>query len=264
MFIEWSESLEIGDPVVDSEHRYMVHLINNLHEQYIGGTLGGSLAKVFTHLAQYVRVHFENEESLMAAIGYPDLQKHRKEHRQLLEQSMALSEKYLDGSGTVTEETLIFLKEWAVNHISDSDMKIRQYFKGQRPSELTSIPAFANSSDTEFKKCTFCGKTWRTFEDLKNDNSKTLKGCQLDQTNHLYNLIMFNCSCNTTLAMFLKEFVPQADIPFVINEHNDSSRRPSWCLIADSESPCLEKCACAYTIQILEALGQSDSYAASR
>ncbi len=255
MFLDWSEKLEIGDPMVDSEHRYLVQLINNLHQQYEVGRLSGSLAKVFTHLAKYVNGHFKNEEALMASIGYPELEEHKKQHRQLVEQAIELSEKYIDGEDSVTEETIAFLKDWAVNHITGSDMKIRAFLKGARPPELTDTPAFADPAGADFKKCTLCGKSWRTFDDLKNDDGKVVIGCQADLNNHLYNLILFNCSCDTTLAMILKEFVTQTDIPFIIGERTESEERPSYCLITKAGSPCLEKCACAYTEKILKALG---------
>ena len=55
MFIEWNKNLEIGDPVVDSEHRYLIQLINNFHELFEKQGFKGSFANVFTHLARYVR-----------------------------------------------------------------------------------------------------------------------------------------------------------------------------------------------------------------
>ncbi len=254
MFIEWNKNLEIGDPVVDSEHRYLIQLINNFYELFEKQGFKGNFANVFTHLARYVRTHFENEESLMVAIAYPDLENHRKQHEELIEQSMELSEQYLDGSETIRKETLIFLKDWALHHISETDMKIRAFLKGERPPELTNTPAYADSSRPEFKKCTLCGKTWQTFDDLKHDSSKSLKGCQMDSTNHLYNLILFNCSCETTLAVSIRDFATKTDIPFIINKRSRSGKRPSYCLKTGKESLCLEKCACSYTQKILTAL----------
>lgn len=255
MLVEWSERLELGDPVVDSEHRYLVELINNLHEQQARGALQENLARVFTHLAHYVRVHFANEEALMAAVGYPQLKEHREQHRQLLKESMALSERYMEGRGAVTEDTLAFLRAWTFDHIAESDMKIRDYWGGERPSQLTRVPAFAAHSGTAFKVCSMCGKSWRTFAELKSDKSKVMRGYQLDRTNHLYNLILFNCTCGTTLALFLKQFLPEADIPFVIDEHAEPGHRPAWCLRSAPGGPCLPKCACSYTQRILEAMG---------
>lgn len=257
MFIEWSEQLEIGDPVVDSEHRYLVQLIVNLHEQYEQGKVPASLAKVFSYLAMYVKTHFENEEKLMEAIAYPGLEEHRQQHRSLVAQAIELSEKYMDGSETITDETTTFLKEWALNHIAESDIKIRSFLQGQRPPALNSIPAFAISSGDEFKKCTVCGKVWQTFQGLLDDDGIKLKGCQLDMTNHLYNLVLFDCSCGTTLGMFIKELMTKTDIEFVINEQGDNSQRPGYCLKRGGDA-CLAKCACAYTSEILDAIGKGE------
>jgi hemerythrin-like metal-binding protein len=255
MFIEWRKSLEIGDSVVDSEHRYLVQLINNLHDQHASGSSDSNLTNVFTHLASYVKNHFENEEALMLAISYPEFEGHKKEHQKLVEQCMKLAEEYLDGSESITEATLDFLKHWAVNHISETDMKIRGFLGGTLPPKLSRIPAYASSSGTDFKQCTLCGKVWHSFDDLKDDKTKKLLGCQLDETNHLYNLLMFNCTCGTTLAMFIKEFVPQTDIPFIIEDHTDRNQRPAYCMKKEADGPCLSKCACEYTHQIMEALG---------
>jgi len=253
MLVNWDEHLEIGDPVVDSEHRYLIHLINNLHDQYKSGTLHSKLASVFTHLTKYVHVHFQNEVALMKAINYPELDEHKEAHRKLVDQAIDLSEKFMDDSATITDETIDFLKDWVLKHIADSDMKIKTFLSGERPSTITTTPAFASNEGPEFKKCTMCGKVWHSFEELESDPDKKLVGVMLDTTNHLYNLILFNCSCSTTLAMLVKEFIPHTDIEFVINEHRDSPEKPTYCLKEEGD-PCLDMCTCQYTGKILEAL----------
>ncbi|THB74147.1 MAG: hypothetical protein D6B25_14055 [Desulfobulbaceae bacterium] len=254
MFIQWSESLEIGNPLVDSEHRYLVQLLNNLHDQFEAGKEAISLAKVFSHLAQYVRVHFENEEALMVSIDYQGLEEHRLEHKKLMEQAMELSEDYMEGEQSVTAETLDFLRNWAVNHIAGSDMKLKGLIPREQSLLSTQTPAFAAHSGPEFKVCTLCGKKWQTYDELKNDKDKIIKGVQLDLTNHLYNLILFNCSCDTTLGMFIKEFVTQSDILFEIEENIDPERRPDHCLRIEEGETCLQRCACQYTSKLLKAL----------
>lgn len=255
MPFKWSKSLEIGDPLVDSEHRYLVELVNNLNEQFEAGKKGVSLAKVFTHLVNYVRIHFENEEALMAAIDFPELKEHQVKHQELVSQAMQLSNDYMEGEEDITLETVEFLKKWAVDHIAGTDMKIKPFVKAGRPLSLTTTPAFAASTGPEFKVCTLCGKDWKKFDDLINDQEKVIKGVQADLTNHLYNLILFDCSCGTTLALSVKELVTKVDIPFEIEEHLNSDQRPSYCLKAEDEGICLEKCACKYTKQVLDILG---------
>lgn len=254
MFIHWSRKLEIGDPIVDSEHRYLIELINNFHQQFHTNHREQNLISVFNHLANYVRVHFENEEALMHAIEYPDLSEHRRIHEKLIQQVIALSEDFIDGEKNVTENLLEFLKQWALNHIAETDLKIRKYLSDERPSSLTARPAFSTGSGSDFKSCTLCGKKWPTYREFKDDPNKVLKGVQSDQTNHLYNLILFNCSCGTTLGMFLKEFIPVADIPFEIEAHSGSEDVPEYCLNKELGGRCLKKCACKYTSQLVATL----------
>jgi len=256
VLIAWSKIVEIGHPVVDAEHRYLTQLINNFFDQYEAGKGHVDLSRLFTHLTKYIRVHFRNEEALMQAVDYPYFEPHRKLHERLVKQCMELSEEYLDGEEAAPEHMFAFLKEWWVGHISESDTTIQPYVDKTAPVVLDVTPAFAGDGDhgPEFKKCTMCGKVWHSFEELAADPDKIVKGCQIDLTNHLYNLIMFNCSCNTTLAMFVSELVPQTDIPFVIT-NNGPSVVPSYCMKENKNEPCLDKCACSYTRQVLEALG---------
>jgi len=254
VLIPLSQLVEIGDPLVDSEHRYLTELINNLHAQYEEGKEAFDLNVVFTHLTKYIRVHFRNEEALMQAIGYPQLREHRQLHEKLVQQFVELGEEYLDGSDSAEDDMFAFLKEWWMGHIGVTDPTMTPYLGKERPDGLEVRPAFAGDAGPDFKKCTMCGNTWHTFEDLAADKTKTLRGCQIDLTNHLYNLIMFNCSCDTTLAVFVSELVTNTDIPFVITNNDDPDHRPDYCMKEDKTEPCLDKCACAYTTQVLQAL----------
>ncbi len=255
MPIEWCESLELREPVVDSEHRYLVQLINNLHEKFEAGIQADNLAKVFSHLLNYVRVHFENEEALMEAINYPDISEHRKKHQELMDQALELSDLYMEREKDITIDTLEFLDKWVVGHIAGFDMKIKEFLKGERPPSITTTPAYANQSTKSFKTCTFCGKNWDTFDELKKDGDKEVKGIQADMTNHLYNLILFNCSCGTTLALMVKELVTIIEIPFEIEEHDDNTdNQPDYCLKTKEGAECLARCICKYSKQIVEIL----------
>lgn len=255
MPLHWTKNLEIGDPVVDSEHRYLVQLINNLNEQYTSGRAETCLTQVFNHLVNYVRVHFDNEEALMEAINYPGLQQHKMKHKELMTQAMGLSDQYLENENTITAETVAFLEKWAVEHIAEADMKIKDFLKGEKPPSLTTTPAYLGQSGSEFKKCTLCGKVWQTLEDLQNDQDKVVKGVQADMTNHLYNLILFDCSCGTTLALMIKELLVNTQIPFEIEEHDKTEKQPEYCLKRKGGERCLEKCVCKYTNQVLVSLG---------
>jgi len=255
VILEWQREYAIGVPVEDTEHRYLCELINDLHDAYLKGALAGRLTEVFEHLAAYVNRHFKNEEALMKAVGYPGLAAHRKEHEALLETTVELTEGFVEGSAKITEDTMAFLKRWLLDHIAVSDQKIGDYIlKTGVVGEVELAPAFAEADASVLKKCTMCGKTWTTFAELAADDTKKLKGVQLDSTNHLYNLILFNCACGTTLALLLKDFIGKAGIPFELDEIDPGASPPAYCLQPGEQRGCLDHCACAYTSKIIEAV----------
>ena len=256
MFLQWQNELNIGVPEIDAEHRYLVALVNNLYEKISANSMEGNLTDTFVHLIRYVDRHFKNEEGLMQIAGYPALQEHQKQHESLEDRVSELAESYLTGGEHINAETMDFLKDWVTDHILKEDAKIG-HFIGDRDfsGQWDHVPAFAESSGARFKHCSYCEKEWKTFEDLENDKEISAVNCMLDQYNHFYNLILFNCSCGTTLAIQLIEFIEHGVGTFELEERNASQPRPDYCQNKGMSAECLPKCACAYTSDILKRLG---------
>ena len=256
MLIEWHSRLNIGVPVIDAEHRYLVALANNLHDSLSADQDTGHLAELFAHLIRYVGRHFRNEEALMKAVAYPAIEEHKKQHELLEDKTSDLSEQFLSVGDRVSVATMELLRDWLFVHVMSEDQEIGAFLNGKNvPDDLEYVPAYAQSSETVFKQCTLCKKSWKTFEDLAADKAKTAICCMADDVNPYYNLIMFNCSCGTTLAMQLAEFVGSCDIPLSFAESAACELRPDYCLRPESAGKCIERCACAYTSKILDVLG---------
>ncbi len=255
MFIEWNHTFKINVPVVDAEHKYLVQLVNDLYDEYTNNNLDKNLINVFTHLASYTKKHFANEESVMAKVNYPELENHKKEHRELLETTRKLSEQYLDGSESITADTMNFLKTWVVTHIIESDNKIGKFVElNPLPSDWEPEAAFSEEDKNIYKHCTFCGKKWHTFKDFSNDKDKKVIGYTIDEDNHMYNLIYVNHICGTTLGLLLSEFIGTSEIPFVLEEGKDRQTKPYYCLKKNKGTSCHSRCACKYTSEILKIL----------
>ena len=255
MLIEWESKLNIGVPVIDAEHRYLVALVNNLHDSLSTGEGSPDLSHLFAHLIKYVGRHFRNEEALMTAIGYPAITEHKKQHEQLEDKTSDLSEMFLSEGNQVSEKTMELLRDWLFTHVMSEDQEIGAFLSGKSlPDGLEHVPAYAQLSEDVFKQCTLCKKTWKTFDDLAADKDKTAVCCMADEVNHYYNLILFNCSCGTTLAIALAELVDSCDIAFSFTKSADLEAPPAYCLRAETSGKCIERCACAYTSKILDAL----------
>ena len=255
MIIDWSEKLSIGIPEIDIEHKFLVALVNDFHRRVLANEPQVILAGTFSQLIRYTEKHFANEESLMRAIGFPHIKEHQEQHFDLADQANALTKIYLSGSKSIDLELLAFLKSWILHHVLVEDSKISDFLGGQPlPKDWGFTPAFSDDSSTCFKVCTLCGKEWRKFEDFADDNQIVLLDQMTDRQNHFYNLLLFNCSCGTTLAIPLFDFVKADPKNFYLEENRDQPNRPDYCLNAKSEAPCLGKCACGYTADLLDKL----------
>jgi len=94
-----------------------------------------------------------------------------------------------------------FLRSWVYDHILTLDTEIGKHLAGHPlPSDWLGKPVFSEGSGTVFKHCTLCGKEWPTCEDFIWDKSKRVIRLTVDGSNNMYNIIMANCSCGTTLG----------------------------------------------------------------
>ena len=63
-FYEWSEAMSVGLPVLDSDHKALITLINTLHKELELDEEPAKLAEVFEKLVLYGDYHFAREESV--------------------------------------------------------------------------------------------------------------------------------------------------------------------------------------------------------
>jgi hemerythrin-like metal-binding protein len=124
--IEWSEDYSVGDASIDEEHLRLMNIINDFNQAIITGQAKKNLAKLFDSLVDYTVKHFKNEEQLMRAANYHDLEAHIEEHRAFVHKVMALNkEKDYVFSSNISS----FLHTWLLEHILDTDKKYQPVLK---------------------------------------------------------------------------------------------------------------------------------------
>lgn len=120
--IEWSDAYDTGLPEIDAQHRALAQLVNRISDR---SGRSEALASVL-HVFRYAREHFATEELLMRQIGFPGLEKHLLEHRELI----AALANAADGTFATAQEIRAFkgfLANWLLDHIAQSDLEIRRY-----------------------------------------------------------------------------------------------------------------------------------------
>ncbi|NQU57480.1 MAG: bacteriohemerythrin [Rhodospirillales bacterium] len=125
----WMDAMRIGVDAIDNDHQIIIELLNKVSRGHVGDA---ELDAVIGQLIDYTLFHFSREEIVMETCGYPDLEGHRDQHRNLRDQVSKLTTSWNDKRD---EKALIklqtFLRDWLFNHILKVDTTIASYVHGQ-------------------------------------------------------------------------------------------------------------------------------------
>lgn len=114
--LKWDDSYSVGDEHLDDQHRGLIRLINRLDS-------GVPVPIALDELQTYVDEHFREEERVLEAVGYPDLEAHKIQHAAFEEWLEASRQACRSGEvvGLLRDSISTYLKTWLVNHILVSD-----------------------------------------------------------------------------------------------------------------------------------------------
>lgn len=123
-YFKWNNYLSVGDPVLDSDHRRIIQLLDELHDAMEQGNSHDILERVLDDLFTYTRGHFKREEELMQNIHYADLPAHKAEHQKLMLTVIDLQKRLRLGEACLNLTVITFLFDWVFNHIMTVDKKL--------------------------------------------------------------------------------------------------------------------------------------------
>lgn len=133
MFYQWTESMSVGVPLIDNDHKALIHLINRLHESVSAGDSYDVLDELLSRLVDYIDIHFVREERVMEACAYPETPGHKGEHGEFVAYIRGLRERFAAETATDLAGDLAgYLKDWLNHHILIQDMAYRPYAEGNR------------------------------------------------------------------------------------------------------------------------------------
>jgi hemerythrin len=127
--ITWSSAYSLDHLQIDTQHRTLVGLLNQLHEAMSAGHGKDVLGKVLTDLAGYTVVHFQTEEALMREHAYPERDAHKRQHDELTAEVLRFKRDYETGKASMSLQVLTFLKSWLTGHIQGADAKLAAFLR---------------------------------------------------------------------------------------------------------------------------------------
>lgn len=122
-FFDWQDQYSVHIQEIDTQHKKLVALLNEIYEALKKGEGREALGKILAELIQYTKTHFATEERLMATHGYPDYITHKEKHEKMALKVLDYSEKFKDGKISNPIEISNFLKNWLGKHIMETDKK---------------------------------------------------------------------------------------------------------------------------------------------
>lgn len=135
VFIQWDGRYDIGVNEMNGEHKEIMNLMNRLYELNEKRASKMDLTGAIKNLVDYTLKHFKDEEAFLASIKYPDLEKHKMIHQNLLTNLRLHQEKFEKGSGLVESDFFAFLKLWLSAHIQGIDMKYGDYARQHKKAQ---------------------------------------------------------------------------------------------------------------------------------
>lgn len=124
----WKSEYNVKNYKIDVEHQslfklakkaFMIRTMENDEQEII------ELKAVLHSLSDYVKTHFKNEEIYMESINYPEIERHKKIHIELLKILDSFVRTLNDLTIDEIEETLYeFIENYFITHIVDEDMII--------------------------------------------------------------------------------------------------------------------------------------------
>lgn len=131
LLLHWDAAYSVNIAILDSQHRTLVSMINELHQAMGEGSGKDKLGQILSNLVKYTQSHFATEERLMQSHGYPDLPAHKAQHDHLTGTVMDFQRRFLSNEVGLSVEVMEFLRDWLVNHIMGSDKQYAPFLNAR-------------------------------------------------------------------------------------------------------------------------------------
>jgi len=126
--VAWNENLSVKVAEIDTQHKKLVAMINELYDAMKVGKGKEVTGKILNGLISYTVTHFQQEERYFDKFGYPDKMNHKKEHADFVKKVSGFKNDFESGKVSLTIEVMNFLSDWLFKHIKVTDKGYSKFF----------------------------------------------------------------------------------------------------------------------------------------
>ncbi len=121
--IDWSDSLSVKNVELDSQHKKIISLINDLHFALLKGKSNEVLDDILAELLNYTKVHFSAEEKLFKQLEYPGAEAHKDKHREFVDKISSFKLDHKKQRVALSIDVMEYLVSWFLRHIQRVDQE---------------------------------------------------------------------------------------------------------------------------------------------
>ncbi len=129
--MQWREEFRIGIAEVDHEHRELIDLINELHEEAAEGDSAEGIVTALGEINARIAAHFALEEKNMERLGYGAAGAHKSDHELLLDEIAGIMDDVYATGRYEAAGLSKHLAEWFGRHFRTHDAELHRWLVEQ-------------------------------------------------------------------------------------------------------------------------------------
>lgn len=133
--IKWNDSLNVGVPEIDDQHRQFVARVNELDTAILECQKKSTVKRLLDSIVTEAKHHFRREQQLLAKWKYPDRAAHAAKQAQLTAEFDLVLQAFEQADVSFTWALKgLYLKQLMLEHLLKEDMKYRDFVRAQQAS----------------------------------------------------------------------------------------------------------------------------------
>ena len=136
--LSWHPAYESGHPLIDRQHRALFGHANNLLAATLSARPTDEVARVIDALVHDLVQHFQDEELIFTAAGFPGAAEHAAIHRELVDRAVQLVGRFHAGTLGIGELFQFLAHDVVARHMLGADREFFPFLdagKGKTPSK---------------------------------------------------------------------------------------------------------------------------------
>lgn len=128
--LRWKQEYSVNNAELDTHHQKLFSLLNTTYENMMSSQEVDCVLPLIDELREYTRYHFAAEEQHLRDTGFPGCEGHISQHREFTRSIESLKAHYHGNNLEASQELIVVLGEWLLQHVLKEDMKYAELPSG--------------------------------------------------------------------------------------------------------------------------------------